>query len=86
MTVAAASRWARGAVPATLVSCRSSGRRSSCGRSPSPASRSGGRALPGPGTVAALAAVETAMRRLDARRFALLAAIAGIDAALRLVW
>ncbi|MGD1053106.1 MAG: ECF transporter S component [Candidatus Dormibacteria bacterium] len=37
------------------------------------------------GTVAALAAVETAMRRLDARRFALLAAIAGIDAALRLV-
>jgi len=37
------------------------------------------------GTVAALAAVETVMRRLDARRFALLAAIAGIDAALRLV-
>jgi hypothetical protein len=37
------------------------------------------------GTLAALAAVETAMRRLDARRFALLAAIAGIDAALRLV-
>ena len=37
------------------------------------------------GTVAALAAVETAMRRLDARRFALLAAVAGIDAALRLV-
>ncbi|MGO8686659.1 MAG: ECF transporter S component [Candidatus Dormibacteria bacterium] len=37
------------------------------------------------GTLAALAAVEVAARRLDARRFALLAAIAGIDAALRLV-
>jgi len=37
------------------------------------------------GTLAALAAVELATRRLDARRFALLAAIAGIDAALRLV-
>ena len=37
------------------------------------------------GTLAALAAVEIATRRLDARRFALLAAIAGIDAALRLV-
>jgi len=37
------------------------------------------------GTVAVLAALETAARRLDARRFALLAAIAGIDAALRLV-
>ncbi len=37
------------------------------------------------GSVAVLAAVETAARRLDARRFALLAAIAGIDTALRLV-
>ncbi len=37
------------------------------------------------GLVAVLAFVETATRRLDARRFALLAAIAGIDAALRLV-
>lgn len=37
------------------------------------------------GSVAMLAAVETSARRLDARRFALLAAIAGIDTALRLV-
>ena len=37
------------------------------------------------GAVAVLAALETAARRLDARRFALLAAIAGIDTALRLV-
>jgi energy-coupling factor transport system substrate-specific component len=37
------------------------------------------------GTLAVLAAVEAATRRLDARRFALIAAIAGIDSALRLV-
>jgi energy-coupling factor transport system substrate-specific component len=37
------------------------------------------------GVVAVLAFVETSTRKLDARRFALLAAIAAIDAALRLV-
>ena len=37
------------------------------------------------GTLAVLAFVELSTRRLDARRFALLAAIAAIDAALRLV-
>lgn len=37
------------------------------------------------GTVVAFAAVETLTRRLDSRRFALLAAIAALDAALRLV-
>ena len=37
------------------------------------------------GTLAVLAFVEASARRLDARRFALLAAIAAIDAALRLV-
>ena len=37
------------------------------------------------GVVAVLIFVEAATRRLDARRFALLAAIAAIDAALRLV-
>ena len=37
------------------------------------------------GTVAAFAAVETLTRRLDSRRFALLAAIAALDAALRLI-
>ncbi|MBV8529455.1 MAG: ECF transporter S component [Candidatus Dormibacteraeota bacterium] len=37
------------------------------------------------GTVVASAAVETLTRRLDSRRFALLAAIAALDAALRLV-
>jgi uncharacterized membrane protein len=37
------------------------------------------------GTVAAFAAVETLARRLDSRRFALLAAIAALDAALRLI-
>jgi energy-coupling factor transport system substrate-specific component len=36
-------------------------------------------------TLAVLAAVEVSARRLDARRFALLAAVAGIDSALRLV-
>ncbi|MGA8016095.1 MAG: ECF transporter S component [Candidatus Dormiibacterota bacterium] len=37
------------------------------------------------GCLAVLAAVEASARRLDSRRFALLAAIAGMDAALRLV-
>ena len=37
------------------------------------------------GTVVAFAAVETLTRRLDSRRFALLAAIAALDAALRLI-
>ena len=86
MTVAAASRWARGAVPATLVVVSVLG--AALFLWPFAVS-----SVPAPvvalslalGTVAALAAVETAMRRLDARRFALLAAIAGIDAALRLV-
>ena len=47
-----------------------------------PAAAAGSLAL---GTVAALVIVEALTRRLDARRFALLAAIAAIDAALRLV-
>ena len=47
-----------------------------------PAAAAGSLAL---GTVAALVVVEALTRRLDARRFALLAAIAAIDAALRLV-
>ena len=37
------------------------------------------------GTVAAFAAVEVLTRRIDSRRFALLAAIAALDAALRLI-
>ena len=86
MTGTVASRWARGAVPMTLVAVSIFGAALFLwpfAVSSVPATVVAlSLAL---GTLAALAAVETAMRRLDARRFALLAAIAGIDAALRLV-